>query len=182
MTPGHDTPPGAAQREGHQPGSGSRGNWLSNPHLLLIVRLVLAAIFIYAAFQKIGKPAAFADEMKTYGILDMGPPLYIMAIVLPWLELICGVALVSGIFLRGSVLVLLVLNVVFITAVSIRTAEVIKAESISFFDVYYDCGCGFGATYAWKKLLENTVFLILCVVLLLAPSYRFVLGYSRRSE
>jgi hypothetical protein len=67
-------------------GSGASQHWIFNPYLLLVMRLVLAAVFIYAAAQKIGHPLQFADEIRMYRILDIGPPLYIASVVLPWIE------------------------------------------------------------------------------------------------
>jgi uncharacterized membrane protein YphA (DoxX/SURF4 family) len=165
--------------EAGRPGDRSR---LFNPYLLLAFRLVLAGVFLYAAFQKIGKPLAFADEIRMYGILDIGALLYITAIVLPWVELLCGVSLLTGIFLRGTAFILLILNAVFLVAVSIRTAGVMSEEGLAFTKVYFDCGCGFGATYAWKKLTEDAFFFLFSLVLFLAPAYRFVLVPTRRRQ
>jgi uncharacterized membrane protein YphA (DoxX/SURF4 family) len=164
----------------HGPG-GTRTPFYFNDYLVLALRLILAAVFVYAALQKIGKPLAFADEIRMYGILDIGPLLYILAIALPWIELLCGLSLLTGCFMRGSVLILLGLNAVFLVAVSIRTVGIMGEEGIGFMSVYFDCGCGFGATHAWKKLLEDLAFFLFSLVILLKPEYRFVLGISRRS-
>lgn len=161
-------------------GSGGKGRWIFNPYLLLAFRLILAAIFIYAAVQKIGRPLAFADEIRMYRILDIGPLLYISAIALPWIELLCGISLVTGFFLRGSAFILLVLNAVFLVAVSFRAAGVMRSEGIPFMQVFFDCGCGFGETFAWKKLLEDSLFFLLSLALILAPAYRFVFSPARR--
>lgn len=158
-----------------------RTSWYFNDYLVLVLRLVLAAVFIYAALQKIGKPLAFADEIRMYQILDIGPMLYMMAITLPWIELFCGLSLLTGLLMRGSALILFVFNAVFLVAVSIRTAGIMGEEGIGFMSVYFDCGCGFGATHAWKKLLEDSAFLLFSLVILLKPEYRFVLCISRRS-
>ena len=155
--------------------------WIYNPYLLLVFRLFLAAIFIYAAVQKIGKPLAFADEIHSYSIVDYGAPLYAMAIVLPWLELLCGLSLVAGVFVRGSALILLVLNAMFLVVIAKRTVGIVHGGT-PFFEVYFDCGCGFGATYAWKKLLEDAVYFGLSAILLFAPMHRFTLSRSRRSS
>ena len=48
------------------------GDRLHNPYLLLAFRLILAGIFIYAGFQKFGKPLMFADEIRMYGVLERG--------------------------------------------------------------------------------------------------------------
>jgi putative oxidoreductase len=159
---------------------GSSQSWIFDGRIILVMRIVLAAVFIYAAFQKIGRPLAFADEIRMYRILDIGPPLYIMAIALPWIELLCGISLLSGLLMRGSALVLLVLNAVFLVAVTVRTVAIMGEEGIEFFKVYFDCGCGFGATHAWKKLLEDMLFLVFAAAILLAPRYRYVVNLSRR--
>jgi len=162
-------------------GSGNAPRWIFNPYLLLAFRLFLAAIFIYAAVQKIGKPHAFADEIRNYGIVGYGPPLYIMAVVLPWIELLCGLALVTGVALRGAALFLVALNVMFLVVIAKRTAGYVGGGT-PFMKVYFDCGCGFGAVYAWKKLLEDAVYLLLALTLLAAPRHRFTVSIRRRSS
>jgi uncharacterized membrane protein YphA (DoxX/SURF4 family) len=124
--------------------------------VLLLLRFLLAAVFIYAAIQKIDKPLAFSDEIRMYGIADYGPLLYLLAIVLPWLELVCGLCLLTGIYLHGAAFILTGLNAIFITVITVRTVNIMHAGT-PLLKVYFDCGCGFGATYAWKKLLENAV-------------------------
>ena len=175
MTNGTTIPP-----QGGTPGT--RTPWYFNDYLVLVLRLVLAAVFLYAAFQKIGKPLAFADEIRMYRIVDIGPPLYIMAIALPWIEFLCGLSLLTGLFMRGSALVLLGFNAVFLVAVSMRTVGIMSEEGIGFMSVYFDCGCGFGETHAWKKLLEDTAFFLFSLVILVKPEYRYVLCISRRSQ
>lgn len=168
------------------PGAGAQGDsrggirWFFNPHVLLVFRFVLAAVFIYAAAQKIGKPIAFAQEIHNYSVVDYGTPLYLMAVVLPWVELVCGLALVTGAGIRGAALVLIGLNAMFLAVISIKTAGYV-AGGTPFMKVYFDCGCGFGATYAWKKLLEDAVYLLLALALIAAPRHRFIVSIARRS-
>lgn len=166
----------------NEPAAQARGGvrWFHNPYLIFAVRLVLAAVFIYAALQKIGKPLQFAEEIRMYRVLDIGPLLYITAIVLPWVELLCGIFLIPGLFIRGSALILVILSVFFLVFVSIRTIGVLRNEETPFMRIYFDCGCGFGVTYAWKKLLENVLLLAGSVLLLTAPVHRFALDLSRR--
>jgi uncharacterized membrane protein YphA (DoxX/SURF4 family) len=168
------------------PGAGAAGDsrggirWIFNPYLLLVFRLALAAVFIYAAVQKIGKPLAFAQEIHNYGVVDYGAPLYIMAVVLPWIELFCGLALVTGVGVRGAALILLGLNAMFLAVIAKKTAGYVSGGT-PFMKVYFDCGCGFGATYAWKKLIEDFIYLLLALALLAAPRHRFVVSRKRRS-
>ncbi len=163
------------------PGAARRGAWIFHPGTLLVLRLVLAAVFIYAGAQKVGKPLLFADEIHAYGVIDYGPPVYLGAIVLPWLEILCGAALAAGVMIRGSALALLVLNAVFIAVIAFRSASMVRSGT-PFLGVYFDCGCGFGATYAWKKLIEDTLLVAASLVLLAAPVHRFVLSFKRRSS
>ncbi len=156
-------------------------HWIHNRFVLLVLRLVLAAVFIYAAVHKIGRPLAFADEIHAYGVVDYGPPLYVMAIVLPWLELLCGLSLVTGVFIRGSALVLLGLNAMFLAVIAKKTAGFMHIGT-PFMKIYFDCGCGFGAAFAWKKLLEDALYLVIAAVLLAAPLHRFAIQFRRRSS
>jgi len=164
----------------HSSARSSNGiRWIYNPYLLVAFRLFLAAVFIYAAANKIGKPLAFADEIHGYGVVDYGPPLYTMAVVLPWLELLCGLSLVTGICLRGSALILLALNAMFLVVIAKKTAGYVSGGT-PFMKVYFDCGCGFGATFAWKKLLEDAVYFLVAAALLVAPLHRFTFPFKRR--
>ena len=168
---------GARAPEGNRSGI----HWIFNPYLLLAFRLLLAAIFIYAAVQKIGKPLAFADEIRNYGVVGYGPPLYIMAVVLPWIELLCGLSLVTGVAVRGAALILVGLNAMFFAVIAKKTIGYVS-DGTPFMKVYFDCGCGFGATYAWKKLLEDAAYLLVSFALLAAPRHRFVVSIRRRSS
>jgi uncharacterized membrane protein YphA (DoxX/SURF4 family) len=162
-------------------GNGNGISWIFNPYLLLAFRLLLAAVFIYAAVHKLGKPNAFAEAIRGYGVVDYGPPLYIMAIVLPWIEILCALSLVTGVFIRGSALILLGMNALFLGVIAYRAAGIVR-DGTPFMKVYFDCGCGFGATYAWKKLLEDAAYLLMSFAILAAPRHRFVVSIRRRSS
>jgi uncharacterized membrane protein YphA (DoxX/SURF4 family) len=148
--------------------------------LLLAFRVVLAAVFIYAALQKLGRPLMFADEIEMYRVVGHGPLLYLAAIILPWVELLCGLALLTGIFMRGAALILSAMNLVFIAVITYRTAGIMSAEGTPFDQVFFDCGCGFGPTYAWKKLIEDAILLVFSITILFSTSYRFVVGRKKR--
>lgn len=152
---------------------GGAGRW---QFLLLVFRIVLASVFIYASLQKIGKPLMFADEIGMYGILGPGPLLYLTAIILPWMELLCGLALLTGVFMRGAALLFAAMNLIFIAVISYRTVDIMAGVGTPLRQIYFDCGCGFGPTYAWKKLIEDSVFLVFSVAILFSPAYRFVAG------
>lgn len=80
--------------------------------LILVARLVLGAVFIYASWDKIFDPAAFAQSIANYQLL---PERWInpSALLLPWVELICGLGLITGALVRGSALIVTLLLLVF---------------------------------------------------------------------
>lgn len=144
-------------------------------YLVILARIILAAVFIYAAFGKINKPMLFSQQIRMYKILDGSFLLYTVAIVLPWIELLCGISLITGIFIRGTSLVLSAINITFLVFIIYRVLNVMGSGETAFFEVFFDCGCGFKPTYAWKKILENTALLGLSLILLFSREYRFVL-------
>ena len=103
---------------------------LSNKYLILGIRLVLGAVFIYAALDKIAQPAEFARNIYNYRML---PDTFInfMALTLPWLEIICGVLIIVGVFTRGSAFLIGFMLLIFIVAISVA---LVRGLDIS-------CGC-----------------------------------------
>ena len=88
-------------------------------YLTLLCRWFLGSLFIYASWDKLQHPADFAIAVSNYQLL---PEVFInvFAIILPWIELVCGVFLVIGLFRRGSLLIINVLLITFITAITIN--------------------------------------------------------------
>ncbi len=70
--------------------------------LRLFLRLVLGAIFVYAAFVKLRDPwQVFANSVANYDLLPMWA-VKLVARALPWVEMLVGLLLISGRFLRVS--------------------------------------------------------------------------------
>jgi len=65
-------------------------------------RLILGVIFIYASYDKILHPNAFAEIIYNYQILP-DSLINLTAIVLPWLEMFMGVFLIIGFWMPGTV-------------------------------------------------------------------------------
>tara|TARA_Y100001968_G_C18913526_1_gene506402 strand:+ start:114 stop:578 length:465 start_codon:yes stop_codon:yes gene_type:complete len=92
-------------------------NLLFNKNVNLIFRLILGLVFIYASLDKISNPKVFSDLIDNFHI----SPLMlsnIAALILPWLELICGICLVTGYMVRGSNLLILFMLAFFIFILS----------------------------------------------------------------
>lgn len=84
----------------------------------LLLRFLVGGTFAYASFDKILHPEAFAQAVYNYRLL----PLWLLhpfALVLPWLELVTGVALVAGRARRGAAALVCVLLVMFMAAITV---------------------------------------------------------------
>jgi uncharacterized membrane protein YphA (DoxX/SURF4 family) len=82
----------------------------------LALRLILAAVFLYAAWSKLRQPwLVFAMSIDSYQIL---PPWMVFAVArtLPWLELVLGLLLLAGLYLRYAAPVCALLLLIFYAA------------------------------------------------------------------
>ena len=139
-------------------------NLLQNKWIILIFRLTLGAIFIYASLDKINDPVTFSDDIRAYQIVPFGFE-NSLAIILPWLELLTGIGLVIGVMVDGAALISMGLLVVFIIAIS---SAILRGFNI-------ECGCGLkeGEIVGTQKLLENTILFLmgLCIISRTSPKY-----------
>lgn len=85
-------------------------------------RIALGIVFIYASYDKILHPAAFAKVIYNYRILP-DELINLSAIFLPWLELIIGSLLIIGIGLPGSVFISNILLIIFFCALMYNRAR-----------------------------------------------------------
>ncbi len=145
---------------------------------LLLARLILGAMFLWMGFAKIGDPVDFLKQVRMYKMLPESAPIFLngTAIVLPWLEVLSGVALILGVFLRGAAAILVAMLAVFTTAIFLRALAVHNAQGTPFFKIAFDCGCGAGVVIIWQKLLANVTLLATALIPLLSRSRRFCLS------
>lgn len=145
---------------------------------LLIARLVVGVLFVWMGVNKVEDPVLFLKLVRQYHIVPESPGIYLntIALALPWLEIMCGLALILGIALRGSALVTAVMLVVFTPVIFVRALDIMQKDAISFFAVKFDCGCGGGEVVIWTKLLENTGLFALTLIALFSRSQRFLLS------
>jgi uncharacterized membrane protein YphA (DoxX/SURF4 family) len=96
----------------------------------IVLRIGLGIVFVWASWDKLLAPAEFAVIIDNYRLL---PPSLInsVAVFLPWLELICGLALIGGVYVRGSLLIINLMLIVFTIAL---VANAFRGVDI-------DCGC-----------------------------------------
>ncbi|OGC89561.1 MAG: hypothetical protein A2W25_14450 [candidate division Zixibacteria bacterium RBG_16_53_22] len=134
--------------------------FLSDRRLLLVSRLVLGIVFIYASYDKALNPLAFAQIIHNYRIM---PPslINISAIILPWIELLAGVLIIVGLRVRGANLILGGLLVFYIALLSVTAIRGININ----------CGCFSTSASVRTNLVVDTirdvVFLIFALHILL---------------
>ncbi|MEX0878402.1 MAG: MauE/DoxX family redox-associated membrane protein [Thermoanaerobaculia bacterium] len=116
---------------------------LLSPWLTVRVQFVLTALFVVAGFSKIADPPGFAHEIHNYRIFPAAA-VNLVALVLPWLEVVTGVALFFGIFRRTAAQIFGVLLLVFIVAIGVNLA---RGRPV-------DCGC-FGTAKVQKTDTER---------------------------
>ncbi|HEV7425984.1 MAG TPA: MauE/DoxX family redox-associated membrane protein [Thermoanaerobaculia bacterium] len=104
--------------------------YLTHPWLTIRVQLALGAIFVIAAIPKIADPPSFAHMIYNYRLVPASL-INISALVMPWVELLAGLALILGIWKAAARNVIGILLAIFIIAISINLAR----------DNAIDCGC-----------------------------------------
>jgi uncharacterized membrane protein YphA (DoxX/SURF4 family) len=113
---------------------------------MLVARIVLGAIFVYAAYVKLRDPwQLFAMSINSYDVLPLAMA-EMAAHVIPWLELTLGLMLIAGIWLRISGTILSLILLTFFTLM-------VRAYSKG---MQINCGCfGPGEAISWKTLLRD---------------------------
>lgn len=125
---------------------------LRNRPLLLLFRVALGGLFIYAGVVKVADPLGFAQDIRNYRLVGQTLS-FVAALVLPWLEIVAGAFLVAGISTRGAALVVTGLLVFFILLTLVTMARGLDV----------DCGC-FGSLSrrsGWGVVLEDLGMLAL---------------------
>ncbi|MBW1980059.1 MAG: DoxX family membrane protein [Deltaproteobacteria bacterium] len=126
----------------------------------LTVRFVLGAVFLYASVDKILHPQAFAEIVYNYQILP-DSLINVTALILPWLELLLGLSLISGICLPGSVLLANLLLVTFLAALLFNAVRGLDIQ----------CGCF--STSALQSESAMIWYLVREVLFLVLSGYLF---------
>lgn len=148
---------------------------------LLLARLGVGGMFAYLALMKILDPIEFLKLTRQYGVLPTSPPIFLnlTAVVVPWVEMVCALALLLGLGRRGAALLISVMLVFFTPmlvwhAWGLYTAA--DSRFATFCAVRFDCGCGTGEVYICRKLAENLALQVGALIALLSVSERLCLS------
>ncbi len=140
--------------------------------VLLFARVVVGVLMIYVSIGKLQDAVVFLKVVKQYEIVpvEWHVALNSIAVIVPWIELLGGAALLVGVGLRGTGGVMFVMLIAFSTAITMRTLHIMDAEGLPFMKVKFDCGCGTGEQIIWLKLLENAGLILLALLVTLSKS------------
>jgi uncharacterized membrane protein YphA (DoxX/SURF4 family) len=104
--------------------------WLTSPWLTIRVQIALGLIFVVAALSKLTDPPSFAHMIYNYRILP-GGLINISALIMPWVEILAGLALILGVWTRAARTIIGLMLMMFIIAIS---WNLLRGNAI-------DCGC-----------------------------------------
>lgn len=135
--------------------------FLGRPWVVRLARVAIGLVFVAAALGKIGDVSAFAGQIVNYRLMPLGS-VNLLAITLPWIELLAGLGLVLGVRPRAGAVIVLVLMAIFTVAVGSAWARGLD----------FECGC-FGkasaAVIGARKFAENVGLTALAAIAARAP-------------
>jgi putative oxidoreductase len=103
------------------------------------IGLIVGGIFVYAGVIKALDPLRFATDIDNYKMLPWAIGVR-LAFYLPWLEMLCGLALILRFFYRGGLFILSALTFIFIAA-----SIIAKVRGLDI-----TCGCFGHASKNWS--------------------------------
>jgi putative oxidoreductase len=133
-----------------------------NKFILFVLRLIIGGIFIYASIGKLFNPVEFGSAIRSYDML----PLFsigFLSVIIPFIEFLCGLFLILGIFKRGSAFIIMLMLVFFLLGLGQAYA---RGLSI-------DCGCfsvsasspAEGGVYLLMRIAEDVLMLIGVIII-----------------
>jgi hypothetical protein len=134
--------------------------------ILLLIRLLVGGVFIYAGAVKAWETQDFARDIQHYSIIPWMDAVLLLAVYLPWLELSAGLAVVFRRLYLGGLIAIAGMTLIFTGALTSAWA---RGLDIS-------CGC-FGKTKEsirtnFPALLGRDLALLAGTFVLFAAEYR----------
>ena len=143
-------------------------NLLHTRMIEMTARLLLGIILIYASYHKILAPEEFAKIVYGYGLFP-SVTINLIAIIIPFIELVTGIALIIGIYTRPAAIIVIGMLSAFIIAISIN---IIRGHE-------FDCGCfssdtSQAANSAWQTLGRDIIFMMLGIYIFAYGQKKFI--------
>jgi putative oxidoreductase len=130
------------------------GRIVVSKYTAFVLRIYVGCFFLYASMSKIPYPAQFAEATANYRLVPFGL-LNLGAVILPWIEFVCGLFLVIGFLSRASAILI--------------GSMIILFNIMLLINIYWGapitCGCydTVGEPIGWKKITENVIMLIFTI-------------------
>ena len=126
-----------------------------------VCQVLIGLVFAAAALGKLGDLDSFAKQIHNFRLVPVAIE-NLVAIFLPWVELLAALALILGVRARAGALLTAAMMAVFTVAVS---QAVLRGLD-------FECGCfgtADGSRIGVLKLAENLVMLAVAVIASLRP-------------
>lgn len=127
--------------------------FISHPATLGVFKVLLGLLFVISSISKIQNPAKFMDSIEAYKLL---PAVFIhpMSVIIPWIQIVCGLFFIFDIYAQSAALILSGLLVVYTAAIAQAFAR----------GMSMDCGCfdliqGLEDKVGWKAIIRDLIFL-----------------------
>lgn len=124
------------------------------PAISLILRICIAAAFVYAGVTKLINPAEFYRGILNYQIVPDAVA-YAGAYILPPLEIVMGLGLLFRPLLKVSLVLISLLTLVFIAALA---STIFRGLSV-------DCGCFGGESQTAQMAILKNIAIITCLAI-----------------
>ena len=128
-------------------------------NLFDLFRLIVGSVLIFAAIPKILDPLDFAFNLSAYQLFPKGL-ITVMAVLVPYIEMITGVLILTGIKIEGALVIAIGMFTVFVFSL-------LWAISLGL-DI--NCGC-YGQDLGeksnlWIRVGEDVIYIIACILVL----------------
>jgi len=146
--------------------------------LKTVLRWLLGIIFLWAALSKIANPQEFYVDLAAYQLPLPVTVLRSAAMILPWIELLCGLLLISGLRLNAALFWIGILALIFTIATAQAWAR----------GLHIACGCldlriiGLDGKSSLGRFVESPGFAFFRALLLVAAAGYLFLDRLRRES
>ena len=127
---------------------------INNKLILWAFRILVGGVFVWAGLLKILDPLEFAQNIANYRVFSRDLS-FLIALVLPWVEVLCGILVILGIFRSASSFLLSGLLGVFLVLI---TVTIFRGLDV-------DCGCfgSIGRHVDYRLLITDIVLLYMAL-------------------
>ena len=140
-------------------------------YAIAFTRIYLALVFILSGLDKVNNLSTFSQSIENYRILPL-EAVNIVAIIIPWVELVSGALLLLGFYIREN-------STIIFALLGLFTLSIISAV-LRNLDI--DCGCQGtfdGQKVGVLKIIENVALIIVSILNIKNPKQVLVLKKTK---